>query len=98
MLNAKAAVRPMSLTARRINGVLENTCDAWVLTTYSFVETRFWWKDRGNEKRNVDVRQFSFSKQLVSKSEGHRERRREQFLRLNCGVTVLILTRCVETF
>jgi hypothetical protein len=39
-LNVTAAVTPMNITDRRINALVENT-EAWVLTTYSLIETDF---------------------------------------------------------
>jgi hypothetical protein len=72
-LNVKATVTP-NMTEYRLNLRAKNSADEWVFTTAPCV-TRFIWEDSGNEKRDVDVRQFSFSKQLVSKSEGHCERR-----------------------
>jgi hypothetical protein len=68
-LNVTAAVTPMNMTDCRINALLENT-EAWVLTTTPWLKLIFPAKGSGNEKYNVDVQQFSLSKQPVSKSEG----------------------------
>src|SRR5947209_3463950 len=71
--NVKATVTLMNMTERRINALVGNN-ENWMLTTYSLVETDFPCKGEAvNEKCCVDVQQFSFSEQPVSKSEGHRE-------------------------